>query len=142
MSYEERNTWVSFVVSVLAYVAYVVVVLTRARDVPLTEVAYVGPLLWSIGGAIVVTILASIAVGLANRRDGHLTDQRDKEISRLGERTGQSFVVIGALAAMVLALLEADWFWIANVVYLCFVISAVLTSMTKLAAYRQDFSTW
>ena len=142
MSYEERNTWVSFVVSVLAYAAYVVVVLTRARDVPLTEVAYVGPLLWSIGGAIVVTILASIAVGLANRRDGHLTDQRDKEISRLGERTGQSFVVIGALAAMVLALLEADWFWIANVVYLCFVISAVLTSMTKLAAYRQDFSTW
>lgn len=142
MSYEERNVWVMFVVSVLAYAVYVVVVLTRAQDVPLTEVAYVGPLLWSIGGAIVVSILASIAVGLANRRDGHLTDQRDKEINRLGERTGQSFVVIGALAAMVLALLEADWFWIANVIYLCFVLSAIVSSMTRLAAYRQDFSTW
>ncbi len=98
MSYEERNVWVMLVVSVLAYAVYVVVVLTRAREVPLTEVAYVGPLLWSIGGAIVVSILASIAVGLANRRDGHLTDQRDKEINRVGERTGQSFVVIGALA--------------------------------------------
>ena len=115
MSYEERNIWVSGVVSVLAYTAYVVVVLNRARDVPLTEVAYVAPLLWSIGGAIVVSILASIGVGLANRRDGHMTDQRDKEINRLGERTGQSFVVIGALSAMVLALVEADWFWIANV---------------------------
>jgi len=142
MSYEERNVWVMFVVSVLAYAVYVVVVLTRAQDVPLTEVAYVGPLLWSIGGAIVVSILASIAVGLANRRDGHLTDQRDKEINRVGERTGQSFVVIGALAAMVLALLEVDWFWIANVIYLCFVLSAIVSSMTKLAAYRQDFSTW
>ncbi|KQR17505.1 hypothetical protein [Cellulomonas sp. Leaf334] len=142
MSYEERNVWVMFVVSVLAYAVYVVVVLTRAQDVPLTEVAYVGPLLWSIGGAIVVSILASIAVGLANRRDGHLTDQRDKEINRVGERTGQSFVVIGALAAMVLALLEVDWFWIANVIYLCFVLSAIISSMTKLAAYRQDFSTW
>ena len=142
MSYEERNVWVMFVVSVLAYAVYVVVVLTRAQDVPLTEVAYVGPLLWSIGGAIVVSILASIAVGLANRRDGHMTDQRDKEINRVGERTGQSFVVIGALAAMVLALLEVDWFWIANVLYLCFVLSAVISSMTKLAAYRQDFSTW
>ncbi|WP_456787161.1 hypothetical protein [Cellulomonas sp. P5_C5] len=142
MSYEERNVWVMFVVSVLAYAVYVVVVLTRAQDVPLTEVAYVGPLLWSIGGAIVVSILASIAVGLANRRDGHMTDQRDKEINRVGERTGQSFVVIGALAAMVLALLEVDWFWIANVIYLCFVLSAILSSMTKLAAYRQDFSTW
>ena len=142
MSYEERNVWVMFVVSVLAYGVYVVVVLTRAQDVPLTEVAYVGPLLWSIGGAIVVSILASIAVGLANRRDGHLTDQRDKEINRVGERTGNSFVVIGALAAMVLALLEVDWFWIANVIYLCFVLSAIVSSMTKLAAYRQDFSTW
>ena len=142
MSYEERNVWVMFVVSVLAYAVYVVVVLTRAQDVPLTEVAYVGPLLWSIGGAIVVSILASIAVGLANRRDGHMTDQRDKEINRLGERTGQSFVVIGALAAMVLALFEVDWFWIANVIYLCFVLSAIVSSMTKLAAYRQDFSTW
>lgn len=142
MSYEERNVWVMFVVSVLAYAVYVVIVLTRAQDVPLTEVAYVGPLLWSIGGAIVVSILASIAVGLANRRDGHLTDQRDKEINRVGERTGQSFVVIGALAALVLALLEVDWFWIANVIYLCFVLSAIVSSMTKLAAYRQDFSTW
>ena len=78
MSYEERNIWVSVVVSALAYTAYVVVVLNRARDMPLTEVAYVGPLLWSIGGAIVVSILASIGVGLANRRDGHMKDQRTR----------------------------------------------------------------
>ena len=71
-----------------------------------------------------------------------MKDQRDKEINRLGEYTGQSFVVIGALAAMVLALVEVDWFWIANVVYLCFVLSAILGSATKLAAYRRDFSTW
>ncbi|MGY4643631.1 hypothetical protein [Cellulomonas sp. URHB0016] len=79
---------------------------------------------------------------LANRRDGHRTDQRDKEINRLGERTGQWFVMTGALAAMVLALVEGDWFWIANVLYLCFVLSAVLSSATRLAAYRRDFSPW
>ena len=109
---------------------------------PLTEVAYVGPLLWSIGGAIVASIVGTILVSLANRRDGHVKDQRDKEINRLGEYTGQSFVVIGALAAMVLAMLEVDWFWIAYVIYLCFVLSAILGGVTKLAAYRQDFSTW
>jgi hypothetical protein len=142
MSSEERNVWVFLVVAVLFYTAYVVVVLSRAQDVPLNEVAYVGPLLWSIGGAIVASIVGTIAVGLVNRRDGHLKDQRDKEIDRLGERTGQSFVVIGALGAMVLALVEADWFWIANLVYLCFILSAILSSVTKLAAYRRDFSTW
>ena len=142
MSYEERNVWVFLVVSVLAYATYVVIVLSRAREVPLTEVAYVGPLLWSIGGAIVAGIVGSIAVSLANRRDGHRSDQRDKEINRIGEYNGQAFVVIGGIAALVLALVEADWFWIANVIYLGFVLSAVLGSITKLAAYRQDFSTW
>ena len=142
MSYEERNVWVSSIVSVLAYTAYVVVVLSRARDTPLTEVDYVAPLLWSIGGAIVAAIIGSIVVGIINRRDGHEKDRRDKEINRLGEYTGQSFVVIGALAAMLLALIEADWFWIANVIYLCFVLSAILGATTKLVAYRRDFSTW
>ncbi|WP_315094298.1 hypothetical protein [uncultured Cellulomonas sp.] len=142
MSYEERNVWVFLVVAVLAYTVYVAVVLSRARDTPLTEVAYVGPLLWSIGGAIVASIVGTIGVSLANRRDGHRTDQRDKEINRLGEVTGQSFVVIGALGSMVLAMLEADWFWIANAIYLGFVLSALVGSATKLAAYRRGFSTW
>jgi hypothetical protein len=142
MSYEERNVWVFAIVAVLAYGTYLAVILSRARDVPLVEVAYEGPLLWSIGGAIVASIVGTILVSLANRRDGHVKDQRDREINRLGEYTGQSFVVIGALAAMALAMLEVDWFWIANVVYLCFVLSAILGSVTKLAAYRRDFSAW
>lgn len=142
MSYEERNVWVFVVATVLAYGSYLAVVLSRAREVPLVEVAYVGPLLWSIGGAVVASIVGTIAVGIANRRDGHLTDQRDKEISRVGESTGQSLVTIGSLGALVLALLEVDWFWIANTIYLGFVLSAVVASATKLAAYREDFTTW
>ena len=49
---------------------------------------------------------------------------RDKEIDRLGERVGSSFVVIGGLGALVLAMLDVDCFWIANAMYLAFVLSA------------------
>ena len=143
MSFEERNVWVFLVVAVLVYAAYVVVVLSRAQDVPLTEVAYVGPLLWSIGGAIVASIVGSIAVGLANRRDGHLTDQRDKEINRLGERRASRSSSIGAP--------RRDGpgpgrgrtgSGSPTSIYLCFVLSAILGSVTKLVAYRRDFSAW
>jgi hypothetical protein len=39
----------------------------------------------------------------------------------------------------VLALLEADHFWIANAIYLVFVVQAVVGTIIKLVAYRRGF---
>ena len=55
---------------------------------------------------------------------------------------GQAFVVIGGVGAMVLALFEFDYFWIANVVYLCFVLSAILSAIAKIVAYRSGMPRW
>jgi hypothetical protein len=55
---------------------------------------------------------------------------------------GQAFVVIGALGALVLALFDVDGFWIANVIYLCFVLSAILSSIAKIVAYRSGMPRW
>jgi hypothetical protein len=68
-----------------------------------------------------------------------LKDTRDREIGRVGDYTGQSFVIIGATAAMLMAMAGWDRFWIANVVYLCFILSAILGSVTKIIAYRTSF---
>ena len=50
--------------------------------------------------------------------------------------------VIGAVAALVMAMAEVDHFWIANAVYLAFLLSALLSSTAKIAAYRKGFHTW
>ena len=42
-----------------------------------------------------------------------------------------------AAAALVMAMAKVDYFWIANVIYLGFVLWAVAGSMLKLAAYRR-----
>ena len=63
-------------------------------------------------------------------------------LGRLGDRVGQSFVVIGAVAAMLMAMAEWDRFWIANVIYLCFALSAVLGNVTKVIVYRRSFPQW
>ncbi|MFB9682029.1 hypothetical protein [Streptosporangium vulgare] len=143
MAFEEKRAWVMIVVSVVAYTIYVVTVLSRAGDGPLTDVAYAGTLLWTIGGAIVAAIVAHIAMAAAGGHGADRTDERDREINQVGERIGQSIVVIGALAAMVMAVAELRHFWIANAVYLAFVLSSVLSSFAKIMAYRKGgFQTW
>ncbi|MET0974714.1 MAG: hypothetical protein ABWX82_03490 [Leifsonia sp.] len=142
MSYDEKNAWAFLVISFAGYACYLAIVLTQAAGGPITEVDYIPVLLWTIGAAILAGIVAGIVIGMVSPRGRDKRDQRDREISRFGEHVGQSFVVIGAVGALILALLAVDYFWIANVVYLCFVLSALLGSVARIVAYRRGFQTW
>ncbi|MGH3714138.1 MAG: hypothetical protein ACRDT4_11860 [Micromonosporaceae bacterium] len=140
MASEEKRAWIMLVVTVGAYAAYLTIILGRAGPTPLAEVPYVWTMLWTIGAAIVTTIVLHIGVSIGS--GGQQKDQRDKEIARYGEYVGHSFVVIGAVGALVMAMAELDHFWIANAIYLAFVLSSILGSVAKLAAYRWDFQQW
>ena len=142
MAFEEKSAWIMGIVSVVAYAAYAFIVLELGRAMPLAEVDYVPAMLGTIGAAIVVSILLHIIVGIASRRDVGKKDQRDRQIYRMGEYVGQSFVVAGAIAAMLLAMFELPHFWIANVLYLAFVLSAILGTIAKLVSYRRGMPAW
>ena len=75
-------------------------------------------------------------------KDADKKDQRDRQIYRFGEYVGQSFVVIGAVAAMLMAMFRFDYFWIANLIYLCFALSAILGTITKIVSYRRGLPAW
>ena len=143
MSYEEKGVWVFLVIAVAGYGVYLGLVLPRlAAGASVDEVDWVVPMLWTIGGAIVAAIVGRILVEIVSPSDSTRGDVRDKEIDRLGERVGNSFIVIGGVGALVLAMLDADVFWIANVLYLGFVLAGILASITKLVAYRKGVPTW
>jgi hypothetical protein len=142
MSYEEKNAWVFGFIAPIGYLVYVVLVLTQAGDRPLEDANYVAPMLGTILGAIVVGILSGIVVGAFSGKDAGKSDQRDKQINRFGEYIGSAFLVAGALGALVLAWLEVPHFWIANVLYLGFVLQAILSTIVKLVAYRRGLRQW
>ncbi|GAA4583636.1 hypothetical protein GCM10023194_21500 [Planotetraspora phitsanulokensis] len=142
MTLEEKRAWIRLVVAVAAYGGYVVVVLSRAGERPLAEAPYAAALLWSVGAAIVAAIVAEVVAGAVNPKASLAKDVRDREIGRLGDHVGQSFVTIGAVAAMLMAMAGWDRFWIANVVYLCFALSAVLSNVTKVIVYRGSLPQW
>ena len=142
MTHEEKRAWIMLVVSVVAYAIYAVLILGRADGRALADVPYAATLLWTVVASIVATILAEIGMAVVNPRASRVKDVRDREISRRGDQIGQAFVVIGAVAAMLMAMAEWDHFWIANVVYLCFTLSAVLGSIAKVGFYRGRLPQW
>ena len=76
-------------------------------------------------------------VETARPSDSHRRDVRDQEIYRYGEYVSRWFVVGGAAAAFFMALAKLDYFWIANAIYLGFVLWAIAGSVVKLVAYRR-----
>lgn len=130
------------VVAIASYATYLGVVLGRPAGVPLAEAPYVAALLWTVGASIAASIVLHILVTAFSPECENTKDQRDREIHRFGEYIGQSFVVVGGVAGLALAMAEAAPFWIANAIYLAFVLSAVLGSVAKLVAYRFGFHPW
>lgn len=137
MSYEEKGTWLYLVVSLAGYSVYLALVLPRLAGTAVSEVEYIAPMLWTIVGAIVASIVLRIVVEIVWRSDEQRGDQRDRDIARAGDRVGYAFLVAGALGALVLAWLEVEWFWIANALYLGFVLMALASATVKIVAYRR-----
>ena len=89
------------------------------------------------GASIVANTVGRVLVETVSPSDSRRGDVRDRDVSRFGEHASRWFLVAGAAAALVMAMAKVDYFWIANVIYLGFVLWAVAGSVLKLVAYRR-----
>jgi len=137
MSYDEKGTWVYLMASAGAYLVYLVIIAGRLASTPAAEVSYVPVLLWTTGASIVVSIVGRVVAETARPSDSRRSDVRDQEIYRFGEYASRWFLVAGAAAGLLMAMARWEYFWIANVIYLGFVLWAVGGSVLKLTAYRR-----
>ena len=116
---------------------YVVLIVAGAGGGPLTEVDYVPIMLWTIGAGIVASIIGRILAAIVWHGEGHETDVRDRDIDRRGEYVGGLTLGIGMVGPFVLAITEADYFWIANAMYLVFALASAVSAGMKLVFYRR-----
>ena len=137
MSYDEKGIWVYLVTSAGAYAVYLAIIVGRLASAPAAEVPYASVLLWTAGASIVASIVGRTLVETVRPSDSRRGDVRDRDVSRFGEYASRWFLVAGAGAALVMAMAKVDYFWIANVIYLGFVLWAVGGSVLKLVAYRR-----
>ncbi len=150
MPFEEKTTWVSVVVGFLVPLAYFLVVLPQLADTPAADIDYQRPLVIAVIASIILTILGSIAMAIATAvgveitgngsvDDIDRTDERDVLISRRGDIVGYYVASAGAVLALIITMLEYDYFWIANTLYLSFAIAGLVAGIVKLRAYRRGF---
>ncbi len=137
MSYQQKGIWVYLATSACAYAVYLGIIVGRLQSTPAAQVPYAWVLLWTTVAAILASTMGRTVVETATRSDSRRSDVRDREIDRFGEYASRWFIIAGAAAGFVMALLKVDYFWIANVIYLGFVLWAVAGSAIKLVGYRR-----
>jgi len=150
MPYEEKVAWVSGFVAILVSGVYASVVVPLLGSGPVGAIAYQRPMLIAIGAMIVVTIVGMIVMSIATAVSAQVTgsgsvddidrrDERDADIGRRGELVGYYVSSIGLVAALALAMLKADHFWIANAIFVSLMIATVVSSVVKVFIYRRGF---
>ena len=142
MAFMEKSNWVVLIVAVPTLLVYLALVVPQLLAKPIAEVSWVQPMIVAIVGFIVANVLGNVVAAASNPREADKEDQRDREISHYGERVGNWLIIVGSIAALVLAMATADHFWIANAIFAGGMAGAVLSSVTKIAAYRGPFQTW
>jgi hypothetical protein len=139
MSFEEKGTWTYAVIAVALAVIYFAIVLGQLPQTAAGDIGFQVPLLATIGASIGLTIVAHILIAIAAPDDAGKRDQRDKDINRYGEYVGGLVLGVAAVVPLILALAEVDHFWIANTIYLAFILSTTAGSIVKIVAYRRGF---
>src|SRR5262245_36595907 len=112
MTLTEKRAWCLLLATLGAYTWYVVTVLSRVSGGAVQETPYATTLLVSLGASVAVNIGAEIVLSILNPRGARRKDERDRTIDRLGDQVGQAFVIIGGVAALLMALAQWHWFWI------------------------------
>jgi hypothetical protein len=143
MSFEERSTWIYGLVTVVIPTVYFATMLGQIRVRPAGEIDYVGPMLAAIGIAIAAniigTILVAIGSAIVSGEDADRSDERDRNINRFGDYWAYYVLSIGVAGALILTFVQAEHFWIANAIYLAFVLASLTSVTLKLFAYRRGF---
>lgn len=139
MGVREKTAWAMLVIAVAGVTVYLTLLAVNLDGGSPTDVSYQPLMLWTIGLGIAAGIVVHITLSIRANLTGESqeADERDREIERFGTNVGQAFLVIGGLAGLLMALAEWDWFWIANALYIGFVLSAILEGVAEVVAYRR-----
>jgi len=137
MSYEEKGVWAHLLSFACGYVAYLAIVVPRLFHTPAAHVSYLPPLVVTTLASVFIAMVVRSVLEVARPSDSGKADVRDRDIKRFGEHGSRWCLIGGATAGIIGANAHWAYFWIANVIWLGFMLWAVVDSALRLVAYRR-----
>jgi|GEM_PF-2479229 uncharacterized membrane protein len=142
MSYEEKSAWLNATVFTGVYGWYILDVLALSDGAALVDT----PFLWSMIGAtiasVVLLMVGNIGIAIASREEKPKPDLRDKTVFRSAAYSSHWLLYGGGVAVIALAVMEADLFWIANLMYFTMWCASVLLESLRVVFYRRGVPAW
>ena len=142
MTFLEKSNWVVLVVAVPTLLVYAALIVPQVISTPIADVSWVQPMIGAIVAFVLANVVGNVVAAATNPAEAEKNDERDREIDRFGERIGNWLLVAGSITALILAMVTADHFWIANAIFLGGIAGSVVSSVTKIAAYHGPFQRW
>lgn len=137
MSFREKSAWTMVGTLVVAYGWYVTTVVGQLDGGSVEGIAYQRP---AVTAAILVVVVAAashafLAIAGHNRSRERLSGA--VAIKRYARSTGAVVIAAAAVLGMALAMVEVDYFWIANVILTGLVAAEVTSAGSEILVYRR-----
>lgn len=139
MTFKAKTTAIMLLTLTIVYGWYFIQLLPEIAETPVSEIGYQGVMLATVVLFVILFVAGMIVLAAADRRQADDEDERDQLIERRGDQVGSYVLLVAALAAMGLAMVEGDYFWIANALLAGLVLSELVKGIVMLAAYRRGF---
>jgi hypothetical protein len=138
MTFQEKSLWAYGFASLVIPAVYLTWLARKLADTAdVADISYVCALVWAIGAGIVVNMVGNTLVRGSNLSKADKSDRRDREIRVRGDAV--NFIVFSILVVVpfILAMRDAETFWIANSIYVAYVLTAVIGVVIKAVLYRK-----
>lgn len=140
MNFQEKSTLLMTAALALVYGVYFAVIGRWHASAPIEEIVYQPLMIGAVVPLILLAILGHVVIALFNRREAGAEDERDRLIALRGERVGGAMLGVTVFSGIVLAMLDAHHFYVANALMLGWVLAEIAEGLTRLVLYRMDAS--
>jgi hypothetical protein len=127
---------------VVVYGAYFAVVARLPATTPADQIVYQPLMIAAVLPLVVLAVASHLALALVNPREAGQHDKRERLIALRGERAGGYVLAVGVFTGLVLAMAEADAFWIAHALLVGWVLAELTAGAVRILLYRRGGSRW